>query len=181
MSEYYEYDIAVSSYLLELETGEATQETRQALSKVVDNLWRAMVVTNEVILAALRKVSCGELTVEQGVELSRSEYEALGFGQYLDFDYLALAVAIVLGKEQFLAKKSPQKVDKIGDVFRRNKDCPVEQVKNGIDLFCLRLLTSTGTVTTDLDFTKQLMGVINQLDDREKEDAVAPNILPSRI
>jgi hypothetical protein len=114
------------------------------------------------------------LTPDEAVDLAKAEYKQLGLERELEVEFLTPALIVLFHKAEFIQKSKAQRTEQIAEVFRVNRDCPVERVRNGINIFCLRMLHVTGAVTADMAFTRQLMEEINKLGDRAKTDAIVP-------
>jgi hypothetical protein len=169
-----EYDKAITNYILAMADGTVTQEIRDAVSATVEDLDTAMTAANEMIQCVNGKLYDKALTPDEALELAQAEYKQLGLERELKVEFLTPALTILFRKAEFVQKSKAQRAEQIADVFRANRDCPVERVRNGINIFCLRMLHVTGTVTSDMAFTRQLMEEINKLDDRAKTDAIVP-------
>lgn len=176
------YDIASANLAIALETDSVSTEQREAVRTAVgEDIDLMMDALNAVIVSYNAKVYTGKISNEKAEKFVKAEYKAIGFTDMLDYKYLNAPISLFYSRGEFVSIGASEQVGRIKEMWQANQDCPVARVQDAVAIYTLRLLSHLGLITTDLEFTRTVMGVINDLDEARKTAAILPPAIVTEL
>lgn len=171
-----DYDIALAKYVMESETGEASDATVAELSAAIENDKERYITTvDNLVMIAMRKKDSGSSETEAIVNLE-GEYKRLGLGRkFCSFDYINSFVEILISKSDVAMKPFSEIRDMISAAYQQGMNCPYTPVRNGLILYTLRLSMRFDILMRDSAFANEVMSQVNMMTQDEKEQAIVPS------
>ena len=176
------YEIAIANLVVAMKGGVVTAELREKLTEAIgDDIELEMDALNAVIVCNLSKAYEGEVTFDKAMKTVKAEYKSLGFNKLLSYEFLEKPITLFFQMKQLGEMKPDDGLNAIKEIYAKNKNCPVEPVKDAIDALVLRLLSHYGAVTEDISFTQEVMSTINGFTEERKNAAVLPSVLVTEM
>lgn len=176
------YEIAAANLAIALQTDTVSSEQRTQLQEAVgSDLDKLVDCLNMIIVCYNRRMYDSEISPDRAAKSVKAEYNAIGFGRVLSYDFFMAAVDLFFARKAMSALDAQEKIARVKEIFSQNGRCQCQRVKDALDIYCLRLLSHMGIVTADLAFTRDVMQEINAITEERKGAAIMPQALITEL
>ena len=174
-----DYTLAIAkvfdAYLQGAETASLGSEVSGLIAD--QNLEYKLNGIGKIIGVVNSRVSQDMITTETAKADVERLYVECGFEQFLEYKYLKILINFYFDRKEIRINKQEARAEFIRQAYNANINCPVLEIKNGVNIMCLNIIVNCCLMLNCNDFSTELIAAVDALTEEERENAVFPSPL----